>query len=196
MSGSHVTTKKEQIMEAALQIFSTKGFHLAKIEDIAQEAGVGKGTVYEYFASKEELFKEILKEGILTFDGLIEEELSGAETTRDKLQALIRQSLIIWKRFYPLARSTIIETTFLDSPFRSWLMEKHYQRLLLIREIIEKGINKQEFRSINGLHFAYLFYGGLGGISSFYEEKDLQPEKIEQIAEEMWDYYFNGIAKK
>lgn len=196
MSGAYVSTKKEQIMEAALQIFSAKGFHLAKIEDIAQEAGVGKGTVYEYFESKEDLFKEILKEGMFTFDELIAEELSEVETTKDKLQGLIRQSLFIWKRFYPLAKSTIMETTFLDPPFRSWLMEKHYQRLLLIRDIVEEGIQKQEIRPINGLHFAYLFYGGLGVLANAYEEEDLQSEKMEQIAAEMLDYYLKGIAQK
>ncbi|MGI6587836.1 MAG: TetR/AcrR family transcriptional regulator [Peptococcia bacterium] len=196
MSGSCVTTKKEQIMEAALQIFSVKGFHLAKMEDIAHKAGVGKGTVYEYFSSKEELFKEILKEGVGTFDELLKEELSNAKTIKEKLQGLIRQSLIIWKRFHPLAKTTAMETAFLDSPFRSWLMEKHYERLLLIKDIIEEGIHQQEIRSINGLLFAHLFYGGLASMAGFYVEEDLESDKLELLIEETLDYYLKGIAKK
>ncbi|KUK10884.1 MAG: Transcriptional regulator, TetR family [Clostridia bacterium 41_269] len=52
--------KKRRILDAAAKVFSKKGFHKAKIEEIAKEAGIGKGTIYEYFASKEELFKEML----------------------------------------------------------------------------------------------------------------------------------------
>lgn len=196
MPESNGSSKKEQIMEAALAIFSVKGFHLAKIEEIAQQAGVGKGTVYEYFSSKEALFKEILKEGALTFDELIAEELSKAKTTQEKLEGIIGQSLIIWQRFHPLAKTTMMETAFLDSPFHAWLMEKHYQRLFLIRDIIEEGMQKQEIRPINGLHFAYLFYGGLAGMAGFFVEEDFAEDKLEILIEKTLDYYLKGIAQK
>ena len=48
-------TKDSQIVEAALKLFKERGFAAVRISDIAKEAGVGKGTVYEYFSSKEEL---------------------------------------------------------------------------------------------------------------------------------------------
>ncbi|MGI6514560.1 MAG: TetR/AcrR family transcriptional regulator [Syntrophomonadales bacterium] len=53
--------KRERILEAAQSVFARKGYYLSKIEEIAELAGVGKGTVYEYFASKEELYKEMFK---------------------------------------------------------------------------------------------------------------------------------------
>ena len=48
-------TKDILILEAAINQFKTKGFAAVRIADIAKEAGIGKGTVYEYFSSKEEL---------------------------------------------------------------------------------------------------------------------------------------------
>ena len=51
--------KREEIMQAAVAVFARTGYHRAKIKDIADEAGVGKGTVYEYFRSKEDLFLEM-----------------------------------------------------------------------------------------------------------------------------------------
>ena len=48
--------KRKEIMEAAIAVFSRTGYHRTKIKDIADEAGLGKGTVYEYFDSKEDLF--------------------------------------------------------------------------------------------------------------------------------------------
>lgn len=48
--------KREKILEAAVKVFSKKGRTATKISDIAEEAGIGKGTIYEYFQSKDEVF--------------------------------------------------------------------------------------------------------------------------------------------
>lgn len=61
--------KRKEIMDAAIVVFSRTGYHRTKIKDVADEAGVGKGTVYEYFDSKEDLFLcmcEYLYEQFLT----------------------------------------------------------------------------------------------------------------------------------
>ena len=50
--------KKEDILEAAILVFSRKGFSEATISDIALESGIGKGTVYEYFRTKGEIVLE------------------------------------------------------------------------------------------------------------------------------------------
>ncbi len=52
--------KMQHIMDAALEIFSTKGFHASTIADIAQKAGVAKGLIYNYFKSKEDLLYQII----------------------------------------------------------------------------------------------------------------------------------------
>ena len=49
--------KKELIIEAAIKVFARDGLEKGKIADIAKEAGIGKGTVYEYFRSKNDIFK-------------------------------------------------------------------------------------------------------------------------------------------
>ena len=54
---------RQAIMDAAVQIFGRTGFRAAKIADIATEAGVATGTLYNYFASKEEIFQSILDDG-------------------------------------------------------------------------------------------------------------------------------------
>ncbi len=52
---------KERILEAALEVFSHKGFHPATMDEIAEKAGVGKGTLYRYFETKEKLFAELVQ---------------------------------------------------------------------------------------------------------------------------------------
>ncbi len=57
------TTKTKEIAQAALAVFSNTGYAQAGIEQIAQEAGIGKSTVYEYYKTKEDLFLAAIMEG-------------------------------------------------------------------------------------------------------------------------------------
>ncbi|MFA9423591.1 MAG: TetR/AcrR family transcriptional regulator, partial [Sedimentibacter sp.] len=50
--------KRKDILLVARALFKKKGFHNTKMEEIALNAGVGKGTLYEYFTSKQEIFDE------------------------------------------------------------------------------------------------------------------------------------------
>jgi AcrR family transcriptional regulator len=54
--------KKRQIVEAATHVFARKGYAAARIIEVAEAAGVGKGTIYEYFRSKEDLFFAVFEE--------------------------------------------------------------------------------------------------------------------------------------
>src|SRR5215469_12279760 len=55
-----VTARRNQILDAATQVFAEKGFHRATIKDIAHVAGIADGTIYTYFASKTEVLLGIL----------------------------------------------------------------------------------------------------------------------------------------
>jgi len=52
--------RRKQILDAATQVFAEKGFHRATIKDIARVAGIGDGTIYTYFASKDEVLLAVL----------------------------------------------------------------------------------------------------------------------------------------
>ena len=49
--------KKQDIIKAAMKVFAQKGFANTKMADVAEMANIGKGTIYEYFKSKEEIFE-------------------------------------------------------------------------------------------------------------------------------------------
>ena len=86
-------------MEAAITVFSRTGYHRAKIKDIADEAGVGKGTVYEYFETKEDLF---LQAGELLFDQYVETQkmsMDAVADSKEMIRTLIATTLenaVIW----------------------------------------------------------------------------------------------------
>ena len=54
-------SRKLQIMETAIKLFSNQGYHSTSVQEIAKECGIAKGLIYKYFQSKEDLFVEILE---------------------------------------------------------------------------------------------------------------------------------------
>jgi AcrR family transcriptional regulator len=58
----YLQDRRQHILNAAIEVFARKGFEGANVADIAQAAEIGKGTVYLYFKSKEEIFRAILQE--------------------------------------------------------------------------------------------------------------------------------------
>ena len=87
--------KRMAVMEAALDLFVERGFHGAPTSLIAEKAGVGVGTIYRYFKSKDELIHSIFDELHRTFH----ERFTGTDPgapLRERLTALLKQLLILF----------------------------------------------------------------------------------------------------
>jgi len=66
------TERREAILAAALDEFSARGFAATRLDDVAQRAGVAKGTIYLYFRDKESLFQELVRAMLSPLVGVIE----------------------------------------------------------------------------------------------------------------------------
>lgn len=81
--------KREDILKAATEVFGSKGFYLANMIDIAERAGIGKGTIYEYFKSKDSLFIEVVKYNAAKHGQMLEQQVNLQKTFMDKIQSFI-----------------------------------------------------------------------------------------------------------
>ncbi|HEX5271475.1 MAG TPA: TetR/AcrR family transcriptional regulator [Gemmataceae bacterium] len=79
----------DKILRAASRLFGTQRFHEVRMEDIATEATVGKGTLYRYFADKEELYRAMLGRSSERFLRRMEDIVGGPGTARARLEALV-----------------------------------------------------------------------------------------------------------
>src|SRR4051812_23928118 len=57
--------RRSDIVSAALRLFAAKGFAATRLDDVAEAAGIAKGTIYLYFETKEELFREVVRQELL-----------------------------------------------------------------------------------------------------------------------------------
>jgi AcrR family transcriptional regulator len=87
VSERHRTERRRQILDAAVECFARDGFHKTSMHDIVREAGVSAGTIYGYFAGKEDIIEAIADERHATESALIAEAL-GSGDVADALHRL------------------------------------------------------------------------------------------------------------
>src|SRR5262245_47172366 len=84
------TQQSDKILDAASKLFGTQRFHEVRMEDIAAEAEVGKGTLYRYFKDKEELYLALLGRESTQFTRRLRDEAALVDGPRAKLEALVK----------------------------------------------------------------------------------------------------------
>lgn len=85
--------KRAMLLKAAAEVFSKKGFHATKMQEVADGAVVAKGTLYEYFKTKEDLFLAVYDAWMTEFEGTTRERFKAAEDALSRTDA-IRDSAI------------------------------------------------------------------------------------------------------
>lgn len=93
------------ILDAAFRLFGTKGFYEAKMSEIADEAGIAKGTLYLYFTSKEQLFTAVTKRDFGLFLEQLDHQLASVkQTLEEQLKAVADHHLSYYFRQKPYPR--------------------------------------------------------------------------------------------
>ncbi len=136
--------KRELILETALEIFATYGYHGTSISMIAQHAGIAKGLLYNYFKSKEELLKAVVSNGFKeifdTFTPLLDKNFPEEMLTPVSFRKLIKKifkimndNIHFWRLYFALAfQPGVAELIYQDykgvifSQFD--LLEKYYKK--------------------------------------------------------------------
>ena len=85
-------TKKALILDTALHLFAEQGFHATSISQIAKNAKISKGLMYNYFESKEELLKMIIKQGVDELTKFFDRNQDGV-LTEDELEYWIDKTM-------------------------------------------------------------------------------------------------------
>lgn len=156
--------KKGQILEAALMVFAKKGFSKSTISDIANAAGIGKGTVYEYFSNKEEIINCAFREFMRSLEPDFREILLMKIPASEKFK-------LIMKGFTRFMNTGAVELVELVFEFWSEGIKQNESRGMLYREMKNFYFS---FREI----FADIIIEGMGD-GSF--RKDINPHAVASV---------------
>lgn len=176
--------KRLRIIESAVLVFSRKGFHRAKVEEIAEGAEVGKGTVYEYFKSKKELFLEMVLYIHQKYEAIVKQELLGATTFRHRLQEFFRVSMEFLRRHKEMALILMVDHPPVDEDANLLILGKKLQQVAKVSEMVEEAVEREEIRPVNAKAAAQIILGSLAMVGSQVvldeEEKETGDGKLEQ----------------
>ena len=184
--------KRELIIKAAEKIFSEKGFFQAKVEEIAAEAGVGKGTVYEYFSSKQEVFYEMLKD--ITRDLDLKDLGNNLSSAVEKVRKIVETHLNFMLKHRNMARVLMQEHLTMTDELFDYMKTNRDDKLKALEGIIIEGIEKGEFRKdIDPEVTAHLIFGATISLSGDIVQGD-EAMTVQELTEHVINTMLYGIA--
>jgi AcrR family transcriptional regulator len=161
--------RRRQILEAALTVFSQKGFHAANVSDVAAEAGVSQGTIYWYFASKEELLTAALLWYFVDFGEEALAAIEKCETASEKLQALGRSMEGFAgesEGLFTLFVSWWASSERRDEAGQVWLdLLVQYKDVFV--GLIDEGVESGEFAPVDAEQLAWALMAAYDGLAAY-----------------------------
>lgn len=141
-----------ELLEAALDLFVDRGFAATRLEDVAQRAGVSKGTLYLYYANKEELLKAVVRANLIPLIDAFAGEIRRSEAPcAEQLRLFFRKwwETVGATRYAGIAKLVVAESGNFPELARFFQQEVILPVLVALGSIVRRGISLGEFREID-----------------------------------------------
>jgi AcrR family transcriptional regulator len=139
---------RQKLYEAAVTLIAEQGFSATTVDEIAERAGVAKGTVYYNFASKSVLFEELLRHGVgLLTRSLREAAERAAEdggNTVDALDAMMRAGLVFIERRPAFTQLYVAELWRTNRAWQSTLTVVRQEVVAVVEGVLREGVERRE----------------------------------------------------
>ncbi len=191
--------KKREILRSALKVFSQRGIHDFKMIQVAQAAGVGKGTLYEYFPSKEDIVIGSFELMLEDFEAHLEQRLGSLTKPVDQVRqyffagfeffVLQKRRLDVLFDFYAAGLPRRDGTPLLQNMAGNYRLAVDY-----LAGIIQRGIDQGDFRPVDATIAASSLLAMLDGLL-FQSALGMTPIGERKLPEKICDIYLGGLLK-
>ena len=193
--------KKLAILHAAMHVFARQGIVKTKMIDIARYAGVGKGTIYEYFRSKEEIFVSAFQYFFQDIEMALQNVVASNGDPVAKLELIVERScemflhdggefaeimMDFWAEGVRNKDKDVMEIINLKAIYET------YRELII--DILQEGIRQHKFRQVDVKSVAAIFIGAFDGLLLQWI-MDRQKIDIQKAADAMVECFVNGLKK-
>ena len=135
-----------QICDAALKLFSRKGYHQTTVREIAEACGLGIGTLYSYIKAKEDILYLVYRRILETFEGRMLRATQGIQDPRLQLKVALEETLKIYDECEDAVRLLYQESHALGRQGLQGLFEVDRTYVGIFREILERGTRSRPVR--------------------------------------------------
>jgi AcrR family transcriptional regulator len=189
MARAKTASKEAAILEAASRVFALRPFHEVLIDDIASDAGIGKGTIYRYFETKDDLYFGTALYALDHLAAALETARSPEDPATLRLERIAREILgFFWERRHLVTLLVRYERTDREAE----ILRRRESILKLVQEAILSGIERREFRGIDAQIGAELFLGMTRAANLFRREEDT----LEELVAHIMGVFSNGVVRR
>jgi len=182
--------KKDEIIQAAVQLFIEKGFDRVSLSDIASRLNLGRTTIYEYFNNKSEILALYLEKEILDYHEKVMSIMNKKVAFRNKLMEFIKLQLEYsgyHKSFSQLFRSLSRSSGNISAKTEAAIRGKHQEIYVALMNEFNAAIRRKEIRDLPSDVLMQLLINA----TSFSLRGKKEPA---QIAEEVFSIFWSGIS--
>ena len=163
MKGQAVSTR-ERILDAAMELFSAKGFYDTRLDEIAAEASASKGSIYFHFPNKEKLFIALVDQ----FADLIERRAKEAIAQETKgirrVQAALEAVLETFSKYRRPAKLLLVQAVGLGSVFERKRVEFNDRFVLIIKTYLDEAVADGAIPPVNTAIVSHAWMGAIYNI--------------------------------
>ena len=184
--------KRERILAAGLRLFANGTYQSVTMDQVAEVAGVAKGTLYLYFPSKEALYLGILSDGLET----VSKRYQATNDTRQDVAARLRRAIEVTIQFYD-ERRDLLRLIAAEEPrlaeARNRLIQNWRERgYVFYTTLIEEGMRTGVFGRTDSRAATLAILGGIRSVLLYYGTT----RPTLSISEELGDFYLKGLVTR
>jgi len=185
---------RNKILKSAVELFSKSNYHAVSMTEIADGADISKGTLYWYFDSKAELFREIAVNGLDYFYNQFERIAQTDKNSEEKINNLIQfvlNTLVEHLNMLDVFRNNV---ELISNEFKNNVEAKHQKNINIVAEIVKQGIDEGLIKDENPTDISTMLLSVLftPHTNELFERAENKEKKINFI----YDFIMNGISRK
>lgn len=190
------TDKRSLITEAAVDVFAEKGFHQARVSDIARRAGVADGTIYLYFKNKEDLLLSIFEEKMEYLLDQLQQALEGVDDPIERIRRFAAFHFQQVRDNRAVAEVLQVELRLSNKFLRDYRPEKLWAYLNVFGQIVRDGQASGLFRKdIDSFISMWSFFGAMDELAMQWvlsKKQDRFP--IDEAARQVAEIFIRGMG--
>jgi len=181
--------KRQKITATAAKLFATRPFHDVRLDDVAAAAQVGKGTLYIYFKSKEDLYRSLIHDGVMQIMDQLRQSITNDLSPADALEKTIRLMVA-----FAYAHPYLFELMRAIDPFKGHesLLPARRQLTGFIEQVLRRGTDQKSWTDPHP-QLTAVFIPGLIRSAILYGPKDINEKAL---ADQILRLLRHGLQKE
>jgi len=185
--------KRERMLEVAAELFSKKNYHEVMMDDVARLTDVAKGTVYNYFSSKEELYFTIMSSKIEHLNTSLKNKISSEISIIDSLHTYVIHLYMFMMKYQNFFLMYQKEYMNAQNEFCDELRAMSDELKSILSDVIYKGKRENQFRDIDESFAVKLVLGSVFGAVQRGVENKYSGEELVEEREKLFDFVLHGL---